>query len=83
MPKKYEERTYLAWVLIYDEMVYLPNIPCDVGYEICLKIADIFLRSSENDPSKPLYDAFWDWFNRHREETNRFVRTQVEKYKEA
>ena len=74
----YEERTYLAWVLIYDQMVYLQDVPCDVGYEICLKVADMFLKSKDNVSSKPLYTAFWSWFENNLNEINHFVRCEVE-----
>ena len=74
----YEERTYLAWVLIYDQMVYLQDAPCDVGYEICLKVADMFLQSKDNVSSKPLYTAFWSWFENNLHEINHFVRYEIE-----
>ena len=90
---EYDERSYLAWVLIYDQMISLStlpenpdpednktivlNAPCDVGYEICLKIADDFLKSDANDPSKPLYSAFGDWFwLQHFEEISCFIKNE-------
>ena len=76
--KQYDERSYLAWVLIYDQMVYLAGTPCDIGYEICLKVADMFLKSEENVSSKPLYPAFWNWFENNIDEINHFVRCEIE-----
>ena len=91
---EYDERSYLAWVLIYDQMIYLPtlpedpnpendetivlNAPCDVGYEICLEVVDKFLKSEENVSSKPLYTAFWSWFENNIDEINHFVRCEIE-----
>lgn len=75
---EYDERSYLAWVLIYDQMVYLAETPCDIGYEICLKVADMFLKSEENVLSKPLYTAFWSWFENNIDEINHFVRCEIE-----
>ena len=76
--KQYDERSYLAWVLIYDQMVYLAGTPCDIGYEICLKVADMFLKSEEHVSSKPLYTAFWNWFENNIDEINHFVRCEIE-----
>lgn len=76
--KPSEERSYLAWVLIYDQMVYLAGVPCDIGYEICLEIADWFLNSDANNPSKPLYTAFWEWFENNVNDINAFVRGEIE-----
>lgn len=78
MNVKSDERSYLAWVLIYDQMVYLAETPCDIGYEICLEIADKFLNSDANNPSKPLYTAFWEWFENNVNDINAFVRGEVE-----